>query len=226
MAAFSRREWWAIELTPRQLDILELVRKRAPITADQIAETLGVSRPTLRSDLAVLVMLGHLDAKPKVGYFPGNKLSMCCNRLDKLLSLRVKDRMTRPVAISDQATLSDAVIMVFTEHTSILFVTGADGALLGVLSLKDLLKVTLGNPNAGSIPVSMIMTRLPRVVTAEPDDCLLSAAKKMMEHKLSGLPVVRPMGSGEDRSRLEVVGRISIHTLAEVLVELPGELEA
>lgn len=215
----------AIELTPRQLDIIELVRKHSPITGDQIAEALGVSRPTLRPDLAVLVMLGHLDAKPKVGYFPGNRQSGAGMQREKLLYMRVKDRMSRPVAISDQSTVSDAVITMFMEHTGILVVTGSDGLLSGVVSLKDLMKVTLGNPNAGAIPVSMIMTRLPRIVSVEPDDCLLNAARKMVEHKLSGLPVVRPAADPEDRTRLEVIGRISIHSLAEVLVELAGELE-
>jgi CBS domain-containing protein len=215
----------AIELTPRQLDIIELVRKHSPVTGDQLAEALGVSRPTLRSDLAILVMLGHLDAKPKVGYFPGKRQTEGGKQRDKLLQLRVKDRMSRPVVISDQATVSDAVITSFMEHTGMLEVTGADGMLSGVVSLKDLLKVTLGNPNAGAIPVSMIMTRLPRTITVEPDDCLISAAKKMVEHQLSGLPVVRPSADAAGRMRFEVVGHITNGSLTQVLLELAGELE-
>lgn len=215
----------AIELTPRQLEIVELVRKHAPVTGEQIAEALGVSRPTIRSDLAVLMMLGHLDAKPKVGYFPGKHQTAGGQQREKLARLRVKDRMGRPVVVSEQATVNDAVIALFMENTGMLEVIGADGMLSGIVSLKDLLKVTLGNPNAGAIPVSMLMTRLPRVVTADPDESLLEAAKKMVEHQVGGLPVVRPAEDSGDRVRLEVVGRITKGGLAQVLVELAAELE-
>lgn len=53
------------------MEIIDLVKKHAPITGERIAELLGISRPTIRSDLAVLVMLRYIDAKPKVGYFLG-----------------------------------------------------------------------------------------------------------------------------------------------------------
>lgn len=58
-----------IELTSRQIEIIDIVNKRAPITGEQIAESLNLTRPTIRSDLSVLVMLKYIDAKPKVGYF-------------------------------------------------------------------------------------------------------------------------------------------------------------
>ncbi len=215
----------AIELTPRQLEIIELVRKHAPVTGEQIAEALGVSRPTIRSDLSVLIMLGHLDAKPKVGYFPGKQQTASGQQREKLARLMVKDRMSRPVVISEQATVNDAVITLFMENTGMLEVIGADGMLSGIVSLKDLLKVTLGNPNAGSIPVSKLMTRLPRVVTAAPDERLWEAAKKMVEHQVGGLPVVRPAEDSGDRNRLEVIGRVTHAGLAQVMVEMSAELQ-
>lgn len=58
-----------IDFTERQIDIIGILKKHEPITAEQIAEMLGVSKGTLRSDLAVLVMTGQIEAKPKVGYF-------------------------------------------------------------------------------------------------------------------------------------------------------------
>lgn len=202
--------------------IIERVRSHAPITGDQIAEFLGVSRPTIRSDLSVLVMLGYLDAKPKVGYFPGRQLSADSNVRDKLAALKVKDVMNRPIVIAESANVNDAVISLFVENTGILSVIDADGYLVGLVTIKDLLKVTLGNPTASTIPVSMVMTRIPRVVTVTPDDSLRDAAKKLLDHQISGMPVVRPVDGEREgpRTRLEVLGRVSKTTMTQALVEL------
>jgi CBS domain-containing protein len=206
------------------LEIIELVQKHAPVTGEQIAEYLGISRPTIRSDLSVLIMLGHLDAKPKVGYFLGKEHTAGGKLKDRLISLKVKDRMNRPVVISEQSSVNDAVIELFTENTGMLAVNDPEGFLSGIVSLKDLLKVTLGNPTAASIPISMVMTRLPRIVAVGPDDTLWEAAKKMLEHQVGGLPVVLPAEGSPDRGRLEIVGRITKTGMTQLLVDLSAEL--
>ena len=58
-----------ISLSNRQKQIAEIVRLDGPITGEHIAERLNVTRAALRSDLAILVMGGILDALPNVGYF-------------------------------------------------------------------------------------------------------------------------------------------------------------
>ena len=58
-----------IQLNQRQQKIIEIVKENEPITSEQIASMLNVTRATLRSDLAILTMTGILDARPKVGYF-------------------------------------------------------------------------------------------------------------------------------------------------------------
>ena len=61
-------------LTERQETILKIVRTNSPVTGQHIAEQLHVTRAALRSDLAILTMLGLIDARPKLGYFyTGNK---------------------------------------------------------------------------------------------------------------------------------------------------------
>lgn len=57
-----------MELTERQKQIIEIVKNNEPISGDNIASELNLSKSTLRSDLAVLTMIGILDARPKVGY--------------------------------------------------------------------------------------------------------------------------------------------------------------
>ncbi|WP_130608000.1 helix-turn-helix transcriptional regulator [Cohnella abietis] len=206
-----------IELTVRQLTIIDIIKKHAPITGEQIAECLGISRPTIRSDLSVLVMLGYIDAKPKVGYFLGKVMTSEGQQSEKLMNLKVRDVMNRPVVIVESATVNDAVISLFVENTGFLTVTDEQGALTGMVSLKDLLKVTLGNPNAAAIPISMVMTRAPRLALVSPDDTVLEAAKKMLHHQVGGMPVVVSHG---DHNRLEVVGRITKTNMTQALVDL------
>ncbi|HEX6922967.1 MAG TPA: helix-turn-helix domain-containing protein, partial [Bacillales bacterium] len=62
-----------IELSNRQEHILQIVKDEGPITGEQIAEELGLTRATLRPDLAILTMAGFLDAKPRVGYYYSGK---------------------------------------------------------------------------------------------------------------------------------------------------------
>ena len=61
-------------LSERQETILQIVKEHSPITGQHIANQLHVTRAALRSDLAILTMLGLVDARPKLGYFfTGNK---------------------------------------------------------------------------------------------------------------------------------------------------------
>ncbi|QAY68447.1 CBS domain-containing protein [Paenibacillus protaetiae] len=172
--------------------MLDLVKKHAPVTGDQLAEHLGVSRPTLRSDLSLLVMLGMLDAKPKVGYFLGNVLDTG-NRSARLFqSITVREVMGIPVNIPDKLSVHDAVITLFTENADTLLIVNDHKRFVGIVTPKDLLKITLGNSSAAAIPISLVMTRYPNIVTVLPDDSVLSAIHKMLLHQVDCLPVINP----------------------------------
>ncbi|WP_340021644.1 helix-turn-helix transcriptional regulator [Paenibacillus sp. FSL K6-1096] len=212
-----------IELTARQLQIIEIVKKRAPITGDQIAESLGLSRPTIRGDLSILVMLEYIDAKPKVGYFPGSKAAARHNSRGLLQDTKVSDIQSIPVIIRENTTIQDAVVTLFLQDVGTLIICGSDGRLTGVASRKDFLKVTLGNPGAVTMPVSMVMTRQPKVVTVSPDDTVLDAAQRMIYHEVDSLPVVVP-GSGEGSAPgLDVVGRLTKTSIVKLLLELEAK---
>ena len=47
-----------MKLSPRQEEIVCLVKENQPITSEAIAEKIGVTRAALRADLAVLTMIG------------------------------------------------------------------------------------------------------------------------------------------------------------------------
>ncbi|MCK0472904.1 helix-turn-helix transcriptional regulator [Halalkalibacter sp. APA_J-10(15)] len=210
-----------IELSNRQLEIIEILKKHEPITAEQIAEMLGVSRATLRSDLAVLVMTGYLNAKPKVGYFLGTTAKSDGNIKNRLKEIKVKDIQGLPVVIQKTTTVQDAVVSLFIENVGSLLVVDEDGLLEGIVSRKDLLKVTLGNANALTIPVDMVMTRHSKVVIVTPEESLIEAARKMIHTEVDGLPVVQFKDG--DKERKQVVGRITKTNLTKVLLEIATE---
>lgn len=196
---------------------MHIVKSHAPITGDHLADLLGVNKATIRSDLALLVMLGYIDAKPKVGYFLG-KTSMPEKDKISLLEKKVSEVQGSPVVIQETASVSDAVVLLFTENVGSLIVVDADGMLAGIVSRKDLIKVTIGNASADKMPVSLVMSRKPNIVTVSPDDTVVEAARLMMAHEVDGLPVVRPADSVSP-ARLEVVGRITKTTMTRLLLE-------
>lgn len=212
-----------IELTTRQLQIIEIVKKRAPITGDQIAESLGLSRPTIRGDLSILVMLEYVDAKPKVGYFPGTKAAARHNSRGLLQDTKVSDIQSIPVIIRENTTIQDAVVTLFLQDVGTLIICSSDGKLTGVASRKDFLKVTLGNPGAVTMPVSMVMTRQPKVVTVSPDDTVLDAAQRMIVHEVDSLPVVVSGSREGSDAGLDVVGRLTKTSIVKLLLELEAK---
>lgn len=202
---------------------MRIVQLHAPITGEQIAEQLGTGRPTIRSDLSLLVMMEYIDAKPKVGYFPVGKVAKGHQLSLSSLQLKVKDIQAMPVIVRETATVNDAVVTLFLENVGSLIVADAEGNLQGVISRKDLLKVTLGNPSAAAMPVGLIMTRKPNVITVSPEDEIIEAARRMIHHQVDSLPVVLLHTNDNGSEVVEVVGRITKSTMTQILLNLLTE---
>lgn len=207
-------------MTSRQLEIIGIVKEHEPITGDSIAEMLDISRTTIRSDLSILVMLGLLNAKPKVGYLIGKRASEEGQVSAVLGKIKVKDVQSMPVIVRETVTVNDAVITLFIENVGSLIVTDEEGNLQGIISRKDLLKVTLGNTNPASIPVSMVMTRQPNIITVTPEESVIDAAGKMIRHQVDSLPVVESRVDENNVTRLEIVGRVTKSTMTRVLLDI------
>ncbi|WP_415803499.1 helix-turn-helix transcriptional regulator [Marinicrinis lubricantis] len=199
--------------------MIELVKKNEPVIGDQIAEMLGVSKPTIRSDLSILVMLDILKAKPKVGYFIGERLQPASQNAEKLRSLKVKDVYQSPVIVKETVSVHDSIVTLFLENTDHLIVINEKGILSGIVSRKDFLKVTLGNSNTASIPVSMVMTRQPKLVTVTPEEQVVHAAEKLLRHEIDSLPVVQETEQGE----YEVLGNINKSIITQLYVDFVNQ---
>lgn len=207
-----------IALSTRQKRIAEIVRLEGPITGEHIAERLNVTRAALRSDLAILVMGGILDARPKVGYFytGKNTLGML---MEEISDISVSNLMSVPVAISDEKNAYEAVITMFLEDVGSVFIVDEKGLLTGIVSRKDLLKAAINNNNdLKSLPVVMVMTPLSKLIVVEPEDSAASAARKLIDNEIDCLPVVKSVDNGS-RS-YEVIGRITKTNFTRLLMDL------
>lgn len=208
-----------IELNKRQDAILQIVKDNGPITGEQIAERLNLTRATLRPDLAILTMAGFLDARPRVGYFYAGKKS-AISLTESLMNLKVKDFQSQPVIVSENMTVYDAICHMFLEDVGTLFVADKNNHLLGVLSRKDLLRTSIGSQDLNKIPVHIIMTRMPNIAYCEKSDSLVLAAKKLIEREIDSLPVVNETEAG-----VEIVGRLTKTSITKAFISLAETLE-
>ena len=206
-----------IELNKRQERILEIVKKDGPITGENIAEQLNLTRATLRPDLAILTMAGFLEARPRVGYFYSGKTGTQL-LTDNLSKLYVKDYQSIPVVVSENVSVYDAICTMFLEDVGTLFVVDQQSLLTGVLSRKDLLRASLGKQDLVNIPVNIIMTRMPNIAMCMRDDLIIEVAKKLIEKQIDALPVVK-----EKQGGFEVIGRITKTNITKALVALATE---
>ncbi len=208
-----------IELNDRQERILDIVKKNAPITGEKIAELLGVTRAALRPDLAVLTMSGFLEAKPRVGYtYRPEGVESEVRRV--LNQYRVRDIQSMPVVVKENCSIYDAIVTLFIEDTGSIFVLGNDNFLSGLVSRKDFLKTTLGQADIHKVPVNVIMTRMPNIVTTTLDETVVEVVKKIVEHEVDSLPVVKCYIDPEGEEKLEVVGKITKTNIARLFLDL------
>lgn len=203
-----------IQLNQRQQKIIEIVKEKEPITSEQIASILNVTRATLRSDLAILTMTGILDARPKVGYFYTgiSSLSLVGNDIK---NKKVEEVMGIPVVAKKDDSLYEVIVNIFLSDAGTIFIIDEEETLCGVVSRKDLLKATIGGGDMNKIPIGMIMTRTPNIVTVTKDDSIILVAKKIIEHEIDSIPVVENVDN-----KIKVVGKISKTNITKLFLEM------
>lgn len=148
-----------------------------------------MTRATLRPDLAILTMSGILEARPRVGYYysgkPKNKLLA-----DQLKQYIVKDYASHPVVVKNEMSVYDAICTIFLEDVSTLFVINSNGDFIGVCSRKDLLRASMIGEDIHTMPVNIIMTRMPNLSFILEDERVVFAANLMIEKEIDSLPIV------------------------------------
>jgi acetoin utilization protein AcuB len=137
----------------------------------------------------------------------------------------VRERMsTKPVTISADVPITEALRIMRQNQVRRLPVLDSDGALIGIVSEKDLLYASPSPATSLSIyEMHYMLSRLkvtelmtPDPVTITPDTLLEEAALIMADNKIGGLPVI------EDG---RLVGIITETDIFKVFLELLGARE-
>lgn len=207
-----------IELSERQQTILRIIEEHGPITGQDIASELSLSRAALRPDLTILSMAGLIDARPRVGYYAtGRSPSDIFAGL--LAEILIGNEQSRPIVIRETASVYDAVVMMFMEDVGSIIVVSEGDYIEGIISRKDLLKAAIGPKNLSELPVKVVMTRMPNIIMATAQESVLRGAQRLIEHQIDTLPVVEPeYVDGQERFR--VVGRFTKSNITQIFVRL------
>lgn len=207
-----------MKLSPRQEEIIHLVKENQPITSEALAERLGVTRAALRADLAVLTMIGTLDARPKVGYVYLGKSSsgLVYQHISKI---KVSEIMSKPTTVSEDTMVYDAIVFLFLNDVGTLFIEN-NGVLTGAVSRKDFLKISIGGTDIHKVPVGVIMTRMPNIICATVDDNAYDLAKKIIEHEIDSIPVVETIDSEDGKEQVRIIGKVSKTNITKLFVKL------
>lgn len=209
-----------IQLTERQERIIQIVKDNQPITSENIAGQLNLTRSTIRPDLSILTMTGILDAKPKVGYFYTGRTNLS-HISDKIKNILVEEVQSMPIVLDESTSIYDALVFMFLEDVGSIYIIN-EGLLMGVVSRKDLLKASAGGMDLNKTPVAVIMTRMPNIIFCTPKDSALSSAIKLIDHEIDSLPVVEIID--ENNKNLRVIGRITKTTITRLFVELGNNI--
>ncbi|MEF9934275.1 MAG: helix-turn-helix transcriptional regulator [Clostridium sp.] len=207
-----------IKLSKRQEEIIELVKEHQPITSEQLAERLSVTRAALRPDLAILTMTGILEARPKVGYLYSNNKGNSVV-YDYIKEIKVGEIKSSPTVVNEDTNLYDAIVQLFLADAGTMFIEN-NGFITGAVSRKDFLKVALGNTDIHRVPVGIIMTRMPNIITVNDEDTAYDAAKKIIEHQVDSLPVVETVVDSQGKEHVKITGKVSKTNITQLFVKL------
>lgn len=208
-----------MKLSQRQEEIIRIVKEGQPVTSEALAEHLGVTRAALRADLAILTMIGILDARPKVGYvYLGEAQNT--RILENISKVLVGEIMSKPVTVSEETTVYDAIVFLFLNDVGTLFVE-SNGVLVGTVSRKDFLKNAIGGTDIHKVPIGVIMTRMPNIICGYAEDSAYSLAKKIIEHEIDSIPIVEKIETtANEKNQFKIIGKISKTNITKLFVKL------
>ena len=212
-----------MELSNRQKEIIEIVKERQPVKSNEISELLNINRATIRPDLKILTMMGILEAKRKVGYYyTGRSLLHILGSYIK--TINVMDIQTEPTVVEESSSIYDGIITMFTKNAGTLYVV--DGKYLsGIVSRKDFIKAMIGRKEVESLPIPMIMTRMPNIICLEPTESVYDAAYKTMFYEVESLPIVTKEIDEKGVSRLVLIGKVSRTNITRYVVNMGKSVE-
>jgi CBS domain-containing protein len=163
-------------------------------------------------------MMGILEAKRKVGYYyTGRSLLNILGSYIK--TINVMDIQTEPTVVEETSSIYDGIITMFTKNAGTLYVV--DGKYLsGIVSRKDFIKAMIGRKEVESLPIPMIMTRMPNIIYLEPNESVYDAAYKTMYYEVESLPIVKREIDEKGIQRLVLIGKVSRTNITRYVVNM------
>ncbi len=201
-----------MQLTERQKEIVEIIKKHGPIKGDDIAKMIYITRSALRTDFSILKKMSIIKSKQKVGYTYNEAFVETTNKT------LVKHIMGAPISIDESFSVYQTVLLMFEKDIGTIFVT-KDGSLSGIVSRKDLLRTSIGKRDIEKIPINLIMTRMPNIVFSTEDETIEDCVRKIIEHQIDSVPVVR-IGEKDGVETLEIVGRFTKTNVSKLLLDI------
>ena len=188
----------------RQEKILELIKENSPISGEEIAQNLGVTRSALRTDFSILRKMSLISAKQNHGYCfvgegPKNKIGQV---------------MGEPKQMDSKSSVYETIVYMFENDIGSVFITENKNVLVGVVSRKDLLKAALGNKDLEKLPIHMVMTRMPNLIYVTEQDSIKTAVEKIMKHQIDSVAVVK-----QEKEVCYLVGRFSKTNISKLYLE-------
>jgi predicted transcriptional regulator len=196
----------SMHLSERQQGIVELLKKQSPLTTDSMVEAFQVSRSVLQSDLAMLLAWGVLDQEPRQGYCICDSFNDKNAVRERVKHLRVRDFMRSPVSVDEDCSIHEALVALFTYDVANMIIVGKSRDLRGVVSRKDFLRASLGKIDYQQVPVNVIMTRMPNIIWALPDDRVVDVAAKLIKHQIDTIPIVEVYIEADGNEAYHVIG--------------------
>ena len=194
-------------LTPRQEEIIRIVMKSQPITGDEIAKELSLTRSALRTDFSVLTSSGILKSKTRVGYvYQGLNQKKYISEI-----------MGEAISVDSSISVHDTILQMFLKDVGTIFIT-ENKSLVGIVSRKDLLKIAIGNTDITKVPISIVMTRMPNIVYCEEKEKIIEGVKKIINHQIDCLPVVRIVKQG-NKQLYKIVGSVTKTNITKLFLE-------
>ena len=122
-------------------------------------------------------MISVLEARPNVGYYYVG-LSPKDQTAEILRSYSVHDVLSQAVIVSPETNLYDTIVTIFTEDVGTIFGLRRFLFTRCCITQGFYCRASIGQTDAHTMPISMIMTPVSKVITVEPSDSLAVAAKK------------------------------------------------
>lgn len=195
-------------LTPRQEEIVQIVKKYEPITGDEIAKRLSLTRSALRTDFSVLTSKGILKSKTRVGYvYQGLEQKKFIGEI-----------MGEAISVESNMSVHDTILQMFLKDVGTIFIT-ENKSLAGIVSRKDLLKIAIGNTDITKVPISIVMTRMPNIVYCEENEEIIQGVRKIINHQIDCLPVIRIINTG-NKQVYKIVGRVTKTNITKLFLDI------